>query len=179
LYNYRLMIRILLYSLLVALLVLEGCKPAQKTTSTQGGKYYEDLSAVRPKVEEVSNIDSLGNNTSITPRDPKAYMDPKFTVNAQLDAVLDSIDRINLTRRFIEGFTIQVYSGQKREDALTVKKDMTLYLPKMEAEVQYNQPNFRVKTGRYLNRLEAQKDYETIKRFFPNAIIIPDKITIN
>lgn len=172
------MMRILLYSLLVALLVLEGCKPAQKTSSTQGGKYYEDLSAVRPKAEEVRGIDSLGNNT-ITPRDPKAYMEPKFAVNQQLDAVLDSIDRINLTRRFIEGYTIQIYSGQKREDALSVKKDMTIRLPDMEAEVQYNQPNFRVKTGRYLNRLEAQKDYETIKRFFPNAIIIPDKITIN
>ena len=172
------MIRILLYSLLVAFFVLEGCKPVQKTTSgTQGGKYNEDLSSLRPKTEEVVDIDTAGNSN--TTRDPKAYMEPRFTVNTQLDTVLDSIDRINLTRRFIEGFTIQIYSGQKREDALSVKKDMTMNLPDMEAEVQYLQPNFRVKTGRYLNRLEAQKDYETIKRFFPNAIIIPDKISLN
>ncbi len=171
------MIRILLYSLLVGLLTMESCKPAQKTTSSQGGKYNEDLSSLRPKTEEVVIVNSSDN--VISPRDPKAYMEPKFAVNKQLDAVLDSIDRINLTRRFIEGFTIQIYSGQKREDALSVKKDMTINLPDMEAEVQYLQPNFRVKAGRYLNRLEAQKDYENIKQFFPNAIIVPDKIAIN
>lgn len=172
------MIRIVFSSLVMVLFLLQGCKPPQKTTSgSQGGRYYEDLSELRPKVQDEDRPDALPDGT--VARDPKAYVEPKFTVNAQLDAVLDSIDRINLTRRFIEGFTIQVYSGQKREDALNVKKDMTIYLPKMEAEVHYNQPNFRVKTGRYMNRLEAQKDYETIKRYFPNAIIIPDKIALN
>jgi uncharacterized protein YebE (UPF0316 family) len=58
-----------------------------------------------------------------TKRDPKAFVEPTvYTVNKQLDAVLDSIDRINLTRKFVEGFTIQVYSGLKREDALNVRK---------------------------------------------------------
>ncbi|MBX2960995.1 MAG: SPOR domain-containing protein [Cyclobacteriaceae bacterium] len=172
------MIRILLPVLLVMIVVMESCKPAQTTTSrSQGGKYHEDLSSLRPAVKESGSVDSSKNN--FTPRDPKAYMEPRYTVNAQLDAVLDSIDRINLTRRFVEGFTIQVYAGQKREDALSVRKDMTIYLPKIDSEVQYVQPNFRVKAGRYLNRLEAQKDYHLIRQYFPNAIIIPDKIAIN
>ena len=94
-------------------------------------------------------------------------------------AVLDSIDRINLTRKFIEGYTIQVYSGMKREDAMNAKKQLTTVIPSLESELQYVQPNFRVKTGKYFNRLEAQKDFDMIKRFFPDAIIVPDKIAIN
>jgi hypothetical protein len=172
------MVRSIPRMLLVLLAVAFACKPAQKTTSgSQGGKYYEDLSGVRPKAELPSN-----NNTVLdipVQRDPKAYVEPRYAVNAQLDAVLDSINRINLTRKFVDGFTIQIYSGLSREEALNAKRDMTLYLPKVETEVQYNQPNFRTKTGKYLNRLEALRDYEAVKKFFPNAIVIPDKIAIN
>ncbi len=177
-HNYRLMNRFLLFSVLVLIVVFEGCKPAQKTTtSTQGGKYHEDLSGLRPKVDETETIDTLKQDG--TTRDPKVYVEPKFTVNAQVDAVLDSIDQLNLSRRVVDGFTIQIYYGIRREDALNAKKDATIRIPEMEAEVQYLQPNFRVKVGKYFNRLQAQKDYEKIKQSFPNAILIPDKISLN
>jgi septal ring-binding cell division protein DamX len=96
-----------------------------------------------------------------------------------LDAVLDSIDRINLNKKFIEGFTIQVYSGMKREDALNVKKQLLTTLPEFESELQYSQPNYRVKMGKYYSRLEAEKDYQLVKRFFKAAILVPDKIAVN
>ncbi|MBX2964705.1 MAG: hypothetical protein KF845_01075 [Cyclobacteriaceae bacterium] len=170
--------RIFLFSALALLIAFEGCKPVQKTTSsTQGGRYHEDLSALRPTKEEPVTIDTVTENGST--RNPNVYVEPKFTVNKQVDTVLDSIDRLNLNRRAVDGFTIQIYYGTKREDALNTKKDATIRIPEMEAEVQYLQPNFRVKVGRYFNRLQAQKDYETIKQAFPNAILIPDKISLN
>lgn len=156
-----------------------GCKPFLNPSakSPQGGKYFEDLSSLRPKVEDVPSADSLRNSEA--KRDAKVYVEPKYTVNKQLDAVLDSIDRINLNRRFIDGYCIQVYSGLKRDEALNVKRDLSIHLPKLEADVQYNQPNFRVKAGKYFNQLEAQKDHQMIKKYFPNAIIVPDKIALN
>jgi hypothetical protein len=168
----------LLLSILVLMVAFSGCKPPQKTvTGTPSGKYYEDLSGARPKIEAVSAEESTSSSTS--QRDIKAYIEPVYAVNKQLDAVLDSINRINLTRKFIDGYTIQVYSGQKREEALTVKKDLLKYLPKIEADVHYNQPNFRVKAGRYTNQLEAQKDFQAIRNYFPTAIIVPDRIPLN
>ncbi len=170
------MITRLSYSVALALLFLNGCKPPQQTTTGQS-KYQEDLSAYRPPVDEPKT----GNG--VTPqepkRDPKAYVEARHTVNKQVDYVLDSIDRINLTRKFIDGFTIQVYSGLKRDDALIVKKNLLSYLPHLESEVQYIQPNFRVRAGKYFTRLEAQPDYMAIKRYFPGAIVVPDKIQIN
>ena len=169
--------RILSYTL-VLFVMLQACKPAQQTsTVTQDGKYHEDLSSLRPKVEESTNPEI--HAVDVPKRDPKTYVEPKFTVNAQVDEVLDSIDRINLTRKVIEGYTIQVYSGLKRDGALEAKKDMLKYLPDLESVVQYVQPNFRVKTGKYFSRLEAQKDYGAVKRYFPQAIVVPDKIPIN
>ena len=156
-----------------------SCKPTPTTVGgpvQQNGKYSEDLSALRPKVEEKKEpvVEAETNK-----RDPKAFVEPTHTVNKQLDAVLDSIDRINLTRKFIDGFTIQVYSGTKREDALNAKKQLTISLPTLESELQYLQPNYRVKTGKYFTRLEAERDYEQVKRYFQAAILVPDKIAIN
>ena len=167
----------ILSAICVILLLASGCKPTKQPQTTQDGKYSEDLSSLRPKVEE--EVVTTNPTPEKTKRDPKAYVEPKHTVNKQLDAVLDSIDRINLTRKFIEGYTIQIYSGLKREDALSAKKQLTTSIPKLESDLQYVQPNYRVKTGKYFTRLEAEKDFEKIKRFFPAAIVVPDKIAIN
>lgn len=165
------------YYFLIGFFALHGCKPPQQSSSGQGGKYYEDLSVYRPVAEGPQP--SNGINQEEPKRDPKTYVEAQFAVNKQVDIVLDSIDRINLTRRFIDGYTIQVHAGLKREDALAVKKNMLSYLPHLESEVQYIQPNFRVKTGKYFTRLDAQRDYMAIKRHFPGAIIVPEKIPLN
>lgn len=173
--------QLLRYSFLfcAVLLLLIGCAGPKKTTtstSSAGTKYAEDLSLYRPKTPAAptKNAPTQDNTRKQTP-----YVEAKYSVNKKLDAVLDSIDRINLQRNFIDGFTIQVYSGLKREDALNTKKELTSTLPELESEVQYSQPNFRVKVGKYFSRLEAQKDYVEVKRLFPTAIIIPDKVAIN
>jgi hypothetical protein len=161
----------------LVLLIVWGCKPTQPTTGVQqGGKYSEDLSTLRPKVEVPTETTVVLDKNK---RDPKAYVEPQHTINKQLDAVLDSIDRINLTRKFVEGYTIQVYSGIKREDALNAKKQLTIALPDLDSELQYLQPNYRVKTGKYFSRLEAEKDYQQVKHYFQAAILVPDKIAIN
>lgn len=156
--------------------VLASCATQKSTTSSaQGGKYSEDLSIWRPKVEAVDN-----NTTNVTSNDRRQtqYVEPKYAVNKQIDIVLDSIDRYNLSRNYIEGFTIQIYVGSKKEYALSAKKQLTTALPAMDSEVQYLQPNFRVKVGKYFNRLEAQQDYSEVKRYFSSAIIVPDKLSI-
>jgi len=161
------------------LLLLIACAgPKKTTTSTPTGatRYSEDLSLYRPKVEATPTKDAPTQDNA---RKQTPYVEAKYSVNKKLDAVLDSIDRINLQRNFIDGFTIQVYSGLKREDALNTKKELTSTLPDLQSEVQYSQPNFRVKVGKYFNRLDAQRDYVDVKRYFPTAIIIPDKVAIN
>jgi hypothetical protein len=172
------MIRYITLFCCLGLLFSSGCSTVQKssTASPTGSRYQEDLSSTRPKLVP-ANQTTVQDKT--VKRDVKAYVEPQYTVNKQVDTVLDSINRINLTRRFIDGYTIQVYSGQKREEALNVKKDLLIYLPKIESDVQYNQPNFRVKAGKYYTQLDAQKDYQQVKQYFPSAIVVPDRIPIN
>jgi hypothetical protein len=144
--------------------------------STSGG-YTEDLSIWRPKVEIQEN-NTTNTNVSNGPKQTQ-YVEPKYAVNKKLDTVLDSIDRYYISKEFIDGFSIQIYSGLKREDALNAKKNLTSSLPDLTSEVEYSQPNFRVKVGKYFSRIDAQRDYVAVKKYFPTAIVIPEKVAIN
>ena len=162
--------------------VLVSCATTTKTTTVSSStqKYTEDLSGSRPKAATTTTGTTGGTTTSpADTRKATAYVEPKYAVNKKLDSVLDSIDRINVQRTFIDGFTIQVYSGSRKEDAMKAKQELASSLPDLQSEVLYSQPNFRVKVGKYYSRIEAQKDYLDVKKLFPTAIVIPEKVAIN
>jgi hypothetical protein len=160
---------------LVYIYIFVGCA-APKMTGTSStidpSRYSEDLTTLRPKVELPKDTVIVKNGTD---RKATAYVEPKHNIDPKLNPILDSIDRINLSRKFVEGYTIQVYSG-KREEALNTRKQLTSLVPEVNSEVLFTEPIFRVKAGKYFTWIEAQGDYTLIKKYFPAAIIIPDKI---
>ncbi|HEY5692764.1 MAG TPA: SPOR domain-containing protein [Cyclobacteriaceae bacterium] len=156
-------------------LLQASCAAQQTGNKLAGDLYHENLTLVRPKYE-VKEIDSLNNNLNTDIKAPN--VGPTYTVNAKVDMVLDSLDKLNQLKRFIDGFTVQIYSGPNREDALGAKAKMVKEMSNLEASIQYTQPKFRVTAGRYFTKLEAQKDLMQLRIFFPNAILVPEKIMI-
>ena len=73
---------------------------------------------------------------------------------------------------------MQVYSGPSRESASKARIDVFKVLMGFEPEVRYVQPNFKVKVGKFTDRLEAQWVYGQLKPEFPQAIIIPQRIRL-
>lgn len=165
----RLVVRNSIFNILFVLLNF-SCV-AQKSLTP----YHEDLSVYRPKFVIVKDTTRTSTET-----DPLQAIVTKPTkhVNSKVDAILDSIDRFNLTKRFVDGFTIQIYSGQKREDAMNTKQKIIEDTPELVANLQYIQPKFRVTVGHYFTKLEGQKDLTRLKRFFATAILVPEKILI-
>ncbi len=160
--------QILLTGLIFHFLV--GCVAQKKNDKA----YYEDLSAIRPRV--AAPVDTV-RDSSVLQREFRAVPFTK-TVNVKVDAVLDSIDRFNLMRRSVDGFTIQIYSGQNREEAMNTKKKMTTDIPDLTANLQYQQPKFRVTVGKYYSKLEAYQDLSRLRKSFSSAILVPEKIAI-
>jgi hypothetical protein len=143
----------------------------------QDKTYYEDLSSMRPRVDAPLDTPLNTIKTEVIPNHPNSIVS-KITVNEKVDAVLDSIDQFNLIKRSTDGFTIQVYSGQKREEAMNTKKEITNAFPELTSNLQYQQPKFRVTVGRYFTKLEAQQDLNHLRKVFPSAILVPEKIAI-
>ncbi len=134
----------------------------------------EDFSLIRPRftIPPDTTHHYAGNPVKNVP-----LVKPVMIVSEKVDAVLDSIDRINTVRKFIPGFTIQVYSGLNREEAGNARKRL-LDEMEMRADLQYIQPKFRVRVGYYFTAIDAQKDLVKLRKAFPNAILVPENVPI-
>jgi len=164
-------------NLSLTLLILQvSCVAQQSGINSSNDTYTEDLTLVRPAYE-ADDSDSI--ETQSDPVEQKQILAATNTVNAKVDMVLDSLDKLNQLRRFVDGFTIQIYSGPKREEALGAKAKMVKAIgDELEADIQYTQPKFRVTVGKYFTKLEAQKDLILLRDYFSNAILVPEKILI-
>jgi len=151
--------------LVIFLITTTWSAQAQKKRS-----YSEDLTKHRP---------ALPAPQKIAEPEPEIKKSPtQYTVNTKVDEVLDSIDRFNATRLFVDGFTIQIYSGQKKQEALDVNKTLVESDLGLTADIQFVQPKFRVVVGKYYTRIEAHRDLSQLLKLFPNAITIPEKVPL-
>lgn len=146
-------------------------------TSAQRGKdpkpHHENLTDLRLTFPEIKD--------SVLKKDeaPKiALLPPNHAVHGKVNEVLDSMYRFNKSRLFVDGFTIQVYSGLKKEDALNAKKKMVDEAADLPSDLAYVQPKWHVKSGSYYSRLEAQRDLHRLKEIFPAAILVPTKMAL-
>ncbi|HZX75023.1 MAG TPA: SPOR domain-containing protein [Cyclobacteriaceae bacterium] len=155
---------------LLILLLNVSCA-AQNSISS--GIYDEDISSLRPKFTAPLDSQKKAPETNYH----TLNVVPTKNVNPKVDPVLDSINKLNLTRRYVDGFTIQVYSGQSREEAENAKKKI-LDTQGMASTLKYEQPKFRVTVGSYFTKLDAQKDLTRLRKSFSAAIVVPERILI-
>ncbi len=73
----------------------------------------------------------------------------------------------------INGYSVVIYVGNKREDAQGEKYKFMKFFPEIK-NVSYERisPNWKVRIGRYRTKLEAQRIQNLIIKKFPNSFII-------
>lgn len=160
---------------LILLILQASCAAQQSSNSALNDSYSEDLTLARPKFEPETIDSTKGEEITVKQTEPVAATN---TVNKKVDFVMDSLDKLNMHRKFVDGYTIQIYSGANREEALEAKAKMTRSIYDLEAYIEYSQPKFTVTVGKYFSKLEAQRDLMQLRDYFSNAILIPQKIPI-
>jgi len=76
-----------------------------------------------------------------------------------------------------KGYMIQIYYG-KREEAFGRKEEFSTEYPDIHCEVTYEAPYFKTLAGKYLTKLDADRELETIRLKFKNAFIIRKDIKL-
>ena len=94
-------------------------------------------------------------------------------ITQQLHDLLVDLKAYYAMNDAIQGYTIQVYAGGSRETAFKMRNLLYMHYPLYCPEVHYKQPNFTVRIGKFLDRLEAYKLYIPIKKLVSQAIIRP------
>lgn len=169
--------------LLVLPLLLDGCvsgKAASKSTGGTGtGSFKDDLSAFRPVYEaEVNNNEPKTTATPAPDNKPVKKAALTGDMTKQLNTILDTIAVRNRGIRYANGYRVQIYSGTSREDANNARSRSYALFPDITPHIAYVQPNFRVKVGDFIDRLEAQRVYAALLAEFPNALVLPERIEI-
>lgn len=149
---------------------------AAKGKGKKNSQYTENLADFRPKykVEEEDN-----SSTAVsTPAGSQTNTRPSNDVTARVDAAMDQIAVANKSVRYAQGYRIQIYSGNNRDEANNARNRSYALFPEITPHIVYNQPTFRVKVGDFVDRLDAQRVYAGLMADFPNAMVVQDKVEI-
>lgn len=164
----------------LAITLATGACVQQPTSSTDVNAYSEDVGRYRtavmnditPALDTLRPVRDQANSNQVAAVPVPATHDQTASINA----LLDSISSYNARIPYVEGFTILVYSGTNRERATLVQREVSNlgYSPVF----QYSRPNFKVKVGRFTDRLEARRMHLFMKQHFPTAIMVPERIIL-
>lgn len=169
-YYYRLNKQIMKAVWILGLVVVVvGCNSSK---SASGGasayaSYQENLTSslpVYPDYEaELAAQSNANANTSVK------------TVDGELDQKIQEIYDKNITEPYFNGYSVLVYSGIDRTKAFETQDELKEYFPEIKAEMQYQEPRYLVKVGKFNYKIEAHKSFSLIKSQFPTARIIQDR----
>ncbi len=163
-------------------LLLTGVSCAPKTIGTTSeATYREDLSKYQINYQD--SLDALNGKEENVVDNPEkrpvyANIDPKNAITDSVDYFLSRAAAQRRETNQYQGVTIQVYSGFDRSKATEAKNKVYNILSSTEPRLVYEQPNYKVKIGRYTSRLEAQKDYAALKEHFPLVLVVPEKFKV-
>ena len=156
--------------LMLGFLAFAACKPSQKVTANN--QYNEDLGRHRNTYPAVAELPYAKADTSVV-----TYLPPvvKATVSEEIDTLLNDIAYHNKKKDYVEGFTIQVYSGSSRSEAVKAQGKVRSLMPESRPWMEFSASSYRVKVGRFSYAIEAQRIYKQLKKEMATAMVIPER----
>ena len=151
------------------IIFIVGCinKPPVSSQYLEKG-YFEDLSFLRDNPKTTTN--NFNNRNELS-----------FAEESEFNKELENIF-INYEKpidKYLNGYTIQIFSGLEREKADSIFFTADSIYSELDIYTLYDQPNYRVKVGKYFYRINANKALNKLINNFSEAIIVPDRIKIN
>lgn len=99
-----------------------------------------------------------------------------FVNTNRIDDLLEKQKRINSNT--ISVYRIQIYSGHRNGSKEAQERFNEIY-PKDKAETSYEQPYFKTKVNAFRTRLDAERTLKNYKKYFKNAFIFEEHISID
>lgn len=78
----------------------------------------------------------------------------------------------------LKGYRVQIFLNADRRQAETMRAQFLQKHPEVPAYLSYQAPNFKVRVGDLLTRLEGEKLRAELKAEFPGCYIVPDEIEL-
>ncbi len=161
--------------------VVTGCVTKSASTSKVG--YSEDLEKYRPDFSDSIKTADEGNIDNNNAEDIRTYsgqsIKPTNDITDSLNVFLNTMAEMNKEYDSYTGYTIQVYSGSDRDAANKAKEKVYRTVEDAQPVIEFEAPSWRVRVGKFYDRLDAQKTYNELKSNFSNVIIIPKRFKLS
>jgi len=106
------------------------------------------------------------NDTVIVVKD--ARMDILSSKQAQINKRTAMMTSAGLYR----GFRVQVVSSSNRDNAQKIKTDLMNKFPDHKTYILFQSPNFKVRIGNFLKKVDAEKLRKQLNKYFPQGVYV-------
>ena len=150
-------------------LLVWGCKPTAVLPTVEKNSfstYYEERKSTLPTFPAYQQ--------AMQQATPASNL-PSQVVDKELESLAFKRYQRAKMEPYFTGYTVLVYSGVDRNEAFKTRDQVTLFFPEISPEMQYQQPRYLVKVGRFAYKIEAQRIFSLLKTQFPTARILQDR----
>ena len=102
----------------------------------------------------------------------------EVVADPRLEKMEQSFIKNNKRDQENDGFRIQVSQATERAGILKMQADLTKKYPEMKWYVEFQQPYFRLRAGDFRNRFEALGSVALLKKEFPQAYLVADRVDL-
>lgn len=95
-----------------------------------------------------------------------------------IDSMVQAQIEKNKTNNSVSGFRVQVMQTPDRKKANDAKTSLLEKNPEMDVYIIYQAPNYKVRVGNYIKRIECVNIYKILLADFPQSFVVPDKIEL-
>ena len=165
--------RLFFHIVFLTSLIIAGSCASVKPQKHKKYKFDDDLTNFRPSYQISDTLYQAVNIKLID-----TLIIPEKHINSSLDAVLVRISENNKDLK-IPVYRVQVFSNIDREKAKQAKRDVYQKFLDVDVSIDYYSPNFRIRVGYFIHRLNAYRMYIALKDDFKNVLIVPEKVRIS
>lgn len=83
---------------------------------------------------------------------------------------------IDKRKPFFQGYRIQIFSGNSKEEANKVKADFYNKYPQMRCYLTYQQPYYKLRVGDYEDQESAKPFAKMLAKTYPSSFLVPDEV---
>lgn len=96
----------------------------------------------------------------------------------EIDTLIERLSIADEGEVKIEGFTVQIAISQKSADVNRMQAEFLRKYPDVPTKIDYKQPNFRLRVGRFYDRLSAERFLKELSGTYSGGLVIKDMIEL-
>jgi hypothetical protein len=145
----------------------------EKTSSVAGDKNTDKVTS--------TGTENVKNNPSDLPKNNKpASSALTGHQNDKIEEKASEAALFNASITEARGFRLQLYSGGDREEAEKILRKAKSHVPASENPMLvYEQPNYKIKVGNFINKIEAYQLMTNLQKEFSGVLIVTDLIDLD